>query len=52
MWGLGVGDGSDCSGRPIFFFIKGNWICDMTKHHAESSITLCFIRTILQEQKP
>ena len=29
----------ECSGRPILFFIKENWICAMTKHHAESSIT-------------
>ena len=27
---------SKCSGRPVFiFFIKENWICAMTRHHAE-----------------
>ena len=27
---------SECSGRPIFiFFIKENWICPITRHHAE-----------------
>ena len=26
---------SECSGRPIFFFIKENWIYAMTRHHAE-----------------
>ena len=35
------GGGSECSGRPIFFFIKENWICAMTKH-VYSSITLFF----------
>ena len=33
-WGLSV-----CSGRPIFiFFIKENWFCTMTRHHAEPNI--------------
>ena len=27
---------SKFSGRPIFiYFIKGNWICSVTSHHAE-----------------
>ena len=31
-WGV-----SKCSGRPIFiFFIKENWICAMTRHHANN----------------
>ena len=30
--------GSKCSGRPIFIFIiKENWICAMTRYHAESN---------------
>ena len=29
--------GSKCSGRPIFIiFIRENWVCAMTRHHAES----------------
>ena len=33
-WGV-----SECSGHPIFvFFIKENWICAMTRHHAEPKI--------------
>ena len=32
---------SECSGRPIFFnFIKENWICAMTRHHAEPNINI------------
>ena len=28
---------SQCSGCPIFiFFIKENWICTMTRHHANN----------------
>ena len=31
---------SECFGRPIFvvFFIKENWVCVMTRHHAEQLI--------------
>ena len=25
----------ECSGRPIFLYIKENWVCDITRHHAE-----------------
>ena len=33
MEGVGV---SKCSRHPIFnFFIKENWICAITRHHAE-----------------
>ena len=33
-WGV-----SECSGRPLFiFFIKENWICALTRHHAEPNI--------------
>ena len=40
VWGWGV---SECSGRPIFFFfIKENWICAMTRHHAEPNINLVY----------
>ena len=36
-WRGGGGEGSKCSGRPIFiFFIKENWICAMTRHHANN----------------
>ena len=32
---------SKSSGRPIFiFFIKENWICPMTRHHAEPNINI------------
>ena len=28
---------SECSGRPILiFFVKENWICAMTRHHANN----------------
>ena len=37
-WGWNV---SKCSGRPIFiFFIKENWICAMSIHHAEPNIII------------
>ena len=33
-WGV-----RECSGSPVFiFFIKENWICAVTRHHAESNI--------------
>ena len=40
--------GSQCSGDPIFlyFFIKENWICDMTKHHAEPNINILLTRNL------
>ena len=40
--------GSQCSGDPIFlyFFIKENWICDMTKHHAEPNINIPLTRNL------
>ena len=39
-WGV-----SECSGRPIFnFFIRENWICAMTRHHAVSNINILLIR--------
>ena len=44
----GAGDGvSECSRRPIFiFFIKENWICAMTRHHAEPSINILLARNL------
>ena len=37
----GGGGGSKCYRRPIFiFFITENWVCVMTRHHAESNILL------------
>ena len=37
--------GSECSGRSVFiiFFIKENWICAMTRHHAEPNNVLLTI---------
>ena len=30
-----------CFGRQVFiFFVKENWICDMTRHHAEPNINI------------
>ena len=43
--GGGWEEGSECSGHPIFiFFIKGNWICPMTRYHAESNINMLSTR--------
>ena len=37
-WGV-----RECSRRPIFiFFIKENWICAMTRHHAEQNINIVY----------
>ena len=33
---VGGGGVSECSGSPIF--IKENWICAMTRHHANNVI--------------
>ena len=42
-WGV-----SECSGSPIFiFFIKENWICVMTSHHAEPNINILLTRNLL-----
>ena len=38
---------SEYSGRPIFtFFIKENWICAMTRHHAELNIIILLTRNV------
>ena len=38
---------SECSGRPIFdFFIKGNWIRVMTRHHAVPNINILLSRNL------
>ena len=43
---VGVG-GSGCSGCPVFiFFIKENWICVMTRHHAESNVNILLTRNL------
>ena len=35
------------SGRQILiFFIKGNWICAVTRHHAEPNINILLIRNL------
>ena len=36
----------ECSRRPIFFFIKENWIYAMTRHHAESNINILLTRNL------
>ena len=39
---------SECSGRPVFiFFIKENWTCAMSRHHAEANINILLTRTLL-----
>ena len=42
-WGV-----SECSGRPIFifYFIKENWICAMTRHHAAPNINILLTRSL------
>ena len=43
----GVGGGSECPERPIsIFLIKENWICVMTRHHAESNINILLRRNL------
>ena len=40
VWGV-----SECFRRPVFIFIiKENWICAMTRHHAESKINILLAR--------
>ena len=42
VWGV-----SKCSGRPIFiFFIKENWICAMTRYHADSNINILLTKNL------
>ena len=39
----------ECSGRPVFIiFIKENWLCAMTRHHAESNINILLTRNLGQ----
>ena len=38
--------GSECSGRPIFFLFKENWICAMIRHHAELNINILLARNL------
>ena len=41
-WGV-----SECSGRPIFsFLIKENWICAMTRYHAEPNVNILLTRNL------
>ena len=41
-WGV-----SECSGRPIFIsFIKENWICAITRHHAKPNINILLTRNL------
>ena len=47
MQGVVGGWGSECSGRPIFiFFIKENWICALTRLHAESIINILLTKNL------
>ena len=47
--GCGCGD-SECSGCPILiFFINENWICAMTRQHAESNINILLTRNLLND---
>ena len=32
--------------QSLFFFIKENWICAMTRHHAESNINILLTRNL------
>ena len=41
----GRGD-SKCSGSPISFFVKENWICAMTRHQSESNINILLTRNL------
>ena len=44
----GVCGVSECPERPIFtFFIKENWICAETRHHAEPNINTLLTRIFL-----
>ena len=44
---VGGGGVSELSGRPVFaFFIKENWICAMTRHHAEQNINMLLTRNL------
>ena len=40
-WGI-----REYSGRPIFFFLKENWICEVTRHHAEPNINILLTRNL------
>ena len=45
--GVGAWGVSECSGPPTFiFFIKENWICAMTRHHAEPNIDILLTRNL------
>ena len=38
---------SECCGRQVFiFFIKENWICAMTRHHAEPNVNISLTRNL------
>ena len=43
---VGEWEVSECSGRPIFFFIniKEKWVCAMSRHHAEPNINILLTR--------
>ena len=44
VWGWGI---RECSGvQFLFFFIKENWICAMTKQHAQPNINILLTRNL------
>ena len=52
-WGLGWGEGggigvSEYSGSAIFifFFVKENWICAMTRHNNKKKINISLTRNL------
>ena len=32
--------------QSLFFYVKKNWICAMTRHHAESNINILLTRNL------
>ena len=47
--GGGGGVASVLDVQSFFFFIKENWICAMTRYHAESNINILSTRNLLTE---
>ena len=44
---IGGCDANECSERPIFtFFVTENWICAVTRCHAEPNIDILLTRNI------
>ena len=47
--GVVLGVASVLDVQSLFFFIKENWICAMTRYHAESNINILSTRNLLIE---